>query len=70
MLLQKLIKDSEEHGIWLLQAGIFPQNEGSISLHQKAGFRKVGVREKMGKLNGHWEDVVLLERRSKEVGID
>lgn len=70
MLLQKLIKDSEEHGIWLLQAGIFPQNQGSISLHQKAGFRKVGIREKMGKLNGRWEDVVLLERRSKEVGID
>lgn len=68
-LLQQLITDSEEHGIWLLQAGIFPQNEGSILLHQNAGFRKVGFREKMGKLNGNWEDVVLLERRSKIVGI-
>jgi len=70
MLLKKLILDSEAHGIWTLQSGIFPSNKGSIALHQKEGFRTVGIREKIGKLNGVWEDIVLLERRSRVVGID
>ena len=63
-LMGHLIAESEQAGIWTLQAGIFPENEASISLHQKHGFRIVGVREKLGTLNGVWRDVVLMERRS------
>ena len=62
-------------GFWTLQAGIFPENKVSIELHQRHGFRVLGVREKVGKmdfsgLRGKWRDVVLMERRSKTVGID
>lgn len=64
LLMKKLILDSEEKGFWTLQAGIFPENQASISLHQSLGFRKVGVREKIAEMNGIWRDIVLLERRS------
>jgi len=70
MLLKKLILDSEDQGFWTLQAGIFPENEASIAIHEKLGFRVVGRRERLGQLNGVWRDVVLLERRSDVVGID
>lgn len=63
-LLAALIAASEEHGIWTLQAGIFPENKASIALHQRQGFRIVGTREKIGRMNGHWRDVILMERRS------
>jgi L-amino acid N-acyltransferase YncA len=63
-LLTALIIESEENGIWTLQASIFPENESSISLHRSCGFRMVGRRERIGKLNGAWRDTVLLERRS------
>ena len=66
-LLQSLIEHSACNGIWTLQAGIFPENTASIALHQKAGFRVVGRRERIGCLNGQWRDVLLLERRSKTV---
>ena len=69
MLLQKLILDSEEHDFWTLQAGIFPENNASIIVHEKWGFRLIGKREKIGQMNGLWRDIVLLERRSKIVGI-
>lgn len=70
-LLNALIAQSEEHGFWTLQAGIFPENEASIALHQKCGFRVVGVRERIGKMSGgQWRDVVLLERRSAVVGVE
>lgn len=68
-LLEALIDHSEEHGIWTLQAGIFSENEASIALHKKAGFRMIGYREKIGKLHGIWKDTVLLERRSEKVGL-
>lgn len=64
ILLRKLILDSEEHGFWTLQAGIFPENQASISVHQKLGFRIVGKRERIAEMNGVWRDVVLMERRS------
>jgi len=67
-LLMKLIADSEAAGIWTLQAGIFPENEASIRLHHAAGFSLVGTRVRMGRLNGRWRDVVLLERRSTIAG--
>jgi len=69
-LLGGLIAESEVNGIWTLQAGIFPENEVSITLHKTFGFRVVGTRERIGKLKGVWRDTVLLERRSKVVAID
>jgi len=67
-LLQALVKNSEENNLWTLQAGIFPENIASIKLHKTNGFRIIGTREKIGKMNGVWRDTVLLERRSKVVG--
>ncbi len=69
-LLQSLITQSEQAGIWTLQAGILAENGASITVHEKAGFRIVGRRERLGKLNGVWRDVLLLERRSTVVGVD
>ncbi|RDW21269.1 GNAT family N-acetyltransferase [Oceanobacillus chungangensis] len=69
-LLSELIKTSEENGFWTLQSGIFTENSGSIHLHEKAGFREVGVRKRVGKLNGVWRDVMLMERRSQVVGLE
>ncbi|KAA5536903.1 N-acetyltransferase family protein [Taibaiella lutea] len=68
-LLQKIITDSESNGIWTLQAGIFPENEASIKLHEQCGFRMVGYREKIGQMNGVWRNTVLLERRSTIAGL-
>lgn len=68
LMLRKLIEESEENGFWTLQAGIFPENKASIKIHEKLGFRIVGIREKFGQMNGNWRDVVLLERRSNTVG--
>jgi len=68
-LLSRLIVCSEDHGIWTLQAGIFPQNVASINLHKAQGFRVVGTREKLGNMQGTWRDVVLMERRSTVTGI-
>jgi L-amino acid N-acyltransferase YncA len=73
LLLQELIQTAEANGIWTLQAGIFPENEASLRLHLKHGFRVVGLREKLGRMEfgewaGKWRDVMLLERRSKVVG--
>ena len=69
-LLQALVSDSERNGVWSLQAGIFPENSRSITMHKQCGFREVGRRERIGKMNGVWRDVVLLERRSRVVGVD
>lgn len=68
-LLRALVGESERNGIWTLQAGIFPENTASISLHKSCGFREVGVRRRIGKLGDVWRDVLLLERRSTNVGI-
>ena len=73
-LIASLISASEKMGFWTLQAGIFPENVTSIEMHKKHGFRILGVREKVGKMGfgdmqGKWRDVVLMERRSKTVGI-
>jgi phosphinothricin acetyltransferase len=68
-LLSALIESSEHCGGWTLQAGIFPENTASITVHQALGFREVGRRERIGKMGSTWRDVVLLERRSAKVGI-
>jgi phosphinothricin acetyltransferase len=67
-LLETLIRESEEKGFWTLQAGIFPENEASMALHQKYGFRIVGRRDRLGKMDDRWRDVMLLERRSAVAG--
>ena len=69
LLMRELIDQSEAHGIWTLQSGIFAENKISIKLHEKCGFRTVGYREKIGQKNGIWKDTVLMERRSKVVGV-
>jgi L-amino acid N-acyltransferase YncA len=69
-LLAKLITESETENIWTLQAGIFPENIPSLKIHEELGFRKVGFRERIGKMDGKWRDTVLMERRSKMIGID
>ncbi|MBW2938520.1 GNAT family N-acetyltransferase [Aureisphaera sp. CAU 1614] len=66
-LLQHLVFESEKAGFWTLQARIFPQNIASIELHKNAGFRVVGIKEKIGQRLGVWHDNVELERRSKKV---
>ena len=68
LLLQELIAVSELQGIWTLQAVTFPENTASVALHTKLGFREVGVRERLGQMNGIWRDVLLLERRSANAG--
>jgi L-amino acid N-acyltransferase YncA len=62
-LLGALVESARAGGLWTLQAGIFPENSASLALHHSLGFREVGVRERLGQLNGAWRDVVLLELR-------
>ena len=73
-LMAALINASEDAGFWTLQAGIFPENEPSMALHKKFGFREFGRRERIGKmamgpLKGQWRDVIYLERRSTRVSV-
>ena len=68
-LLEALIGGSEQSGFWTLQAGMFADNTTSIALHKVCGFVEVGVRQGLGRLHGAWRDVMLLERRSKVVGV-
>ena len=69
-LLEALIAKSEQHGIWSLQAVMFPENAASVALHFRCGFREVGRRERIGKLDEAWRDTLLLERRSQRIGTD
>ncbi len=69
-LLEALISESEKDGIWTLQAVMFSENSASVLLHRRCGFREVGRRERMGKLDGRWRDTILLERRSRQIGVD
>jgi phosphinothricin acetyltransferase len=62
-LLEAVIASARTRGLWTLQAGIFPENGASLALHRALGFREVGVRERIGELDGVWRDVVLLELR-------
>ena len=67
-LLTALIESTEAAGIWTITAGVFPENVASLGLHEAMGFRRVGVRERIGRHRDRWRDVVLLERRSPKVG--
>ena len=67
-LLAAVIESSERGGIWTLETGVFPENEPSLRLLQRFGFRVVGTRERIGRMHGMWRDVIFLERRSEVVG--
>lgn len=69
LLMEQLVASTENAGIWTIQTGVFPENEASVRLHQRVGFEIVGRRRRIGKLNGVWRDVPLLERRSDFVGL-
>lgn len=66
-LMEALIERSERAGIWTIQTSIFPENEASLHLHQRVGFRVVGMRKSIAKRDGLWRDTVLLERRSEVI---
>jgi L-amino acid N-acyltransferase YncA/precorrin-6B methylase 2 len=66
-LLDALVAEAERAGYWTIQTGIFPENTASIAVHERAGFRVIGRRERIGQLDGVWRDTLLLERRSKRL---
>jgi L-amino acid N-acyltransferase YncA len=66
-LLDALIASTEDAGIWTIQSGVFPENTSSLGFHRAAGFREIGIRERVGRHHGVWRDVVLIERRSPGV---
>lgn len=68
-LLESLIDESERAGIWTLQASIFAVNSASLALHLSCGFREVGRRERIARRDSIWHDTVILERRSRVVGV-
>jgi phosphinothricin acetyltransferase len=67
LLLERLVASTEAAGIWTIQSGVFPENEASLRLHERAGFEVVGRRRRLARLHGVWRDVLLLERRSPVV---
>ncbi|MFC8898845.1 GNAT family N-acetyltransferase [Streptomyces cinereoruber] len=67
-LLTALLASTDAAGVWTVQSGVFPENTASLVLHHRAGFRTVGVRERLGRHHGTWRDVILLERRSPVAG--
>ncbi len=69
-LLEAIIVESEANSFWTLQSGIFPENKSSIAIHIKQGFREIGYREKVAKMNQMWRDTILMERRSTVAGIE
>lgn len=68
-LMRRVIESSEAKGIWTLYTSLFPENEASVKLHKKFGFREVGIREKIARLDNIWRNTLILERRSKVVGV-
>jgi phosphinothricin acetyltransferase len=69
-LLAAVIEESEDNGIWTINAAMFAENIASKKLHAKVGFRTIGYREKVGKLKGDWKDNIMMELRSTKVGVD
>ena len=68
--MRRQVEAADLAGLWTLQTSVFPENRVSLALHRAAGFRIVGVRERIAQLHGRWRDIVLLERRSPAVGVD
>lgn len=70
-LLRALVREADAAGVWTLQAHVFPENEASVRVHQRTGFRVAGVRERIGRTSdGRWRDTLLLERRSDAAGLE
>ena len=69
LLLEKVIQSSEEHGIWTLQSSVFPENTATLKLHKKFDFRIIGKRDRIAQLDGKWRNTILLERRSRLIGV-
>jgi L-amino acid N-acyltransferase YncA len=67
-LLERLLADADAAGFWTVQTSVFPENAASIALHKRCGFRVVGTRERIARLDGAWRDTVLLERRGDLAG--
>lgn len=65
-LMDQIIISSELNGIWTLVSSVFPENQATLKLHEKYGFRIIGRRERIAKLDGKWRDTILLERRSSK----
>jgi L-amino acid N-acyltransferase YncA len=63
-LMESLLAAADEAEIWTVQTSVFPENEGSVALHERVGFRVVGRRERIARMDGEWRDTLLLERRS------
>ena len=68
-LMARLIEESECNGIWSLYSSIFPENQATLKLHLKHGFREVGIRERIARRDDRWRNTLILERRSKKVGV-
>ncbi|MBT2443442.1 N-acetyltransferase [Streptomyces sp. ISL-36] len=66
-LLKALVESTEAAGIWTIQSGIFPENTASLTVHERAGFRVIGTRERIARHHGRWRDTVLVERRSPTI---
>jgi len=66
-LMEEIVSSSESNGIWTLVSSVFPENESTLRLHKKFGFREIGRREKIAQLDGIWRDTILLERRSSKI---
>ena len=70
-LLQTLVTSTDAADVWTIVSGIFPENVTSLALHESFGFRRLGVRERIGLMSngpmaGRWRDVVWMERRRPE----
>ena len=68
-LMASLVENSERNGIWSLYSSIFPENQATLKLHLRHGFREVGIRERIAQRDGRWRNTLILERRSKKVGV-
>lgn len=68
LLMKQVIASSEENGIWTLLSVIFPENLASIKLQKALGFRFIGRRERIARLDGVWKDTLMYERRSSRIG--
>ena len=66
VLLHKQVAAADAAGLWTLQTSIFPENRASLSLHHSAGYRTLGVRERIARHHGVWRDTVFLERRASD----
>jgi L-amino acid N-acyltransferase YncA len=62
--MERLVASADAAGLWTIQTSIFPENEASLALHERLGFRVVGRRERIAQLDGVWRDTILLERRT------